>query len=355
MPLKKSPWNEKKNVPEKSPQNKVDRQETIAGSRLHDACRKGNLTRVKRILSQSLVHLDMREGNHGKTPLMVTAQEGHCRIFDFLITKGANKLQVDNNGKNILHWACKGGHVGMVDCLLPQYGVNINDRYMPPLAQAAYQGYSDVVEFLVCMGADMSQTDSSGDSALHWACKGGHLDIVKYLLSQCSVDINYRGRGGQTPLMAATLWERTDVGQLLVSMGANLSQVDDVGNNALHWVSKYGNLGLMESVLSQGSIDINRRGRYGRTPLMNAAYKGKTMVFDLLVSKGCLTHLVDDQGHNVLHLASLRGRVEIVKHILSQSMIDVNVRDKKGETAAMLARHVGHFKVYDLLVSRAVR
>ncbi|XP_067648837.1 serine/threonine-protein phosphatase 6 regulatory ankyrin repeat subunit C-like [Haliotis asinina] len=320
--------------PEQSPQHKVDKDD----SPLHDACRKGNLRQVRRILCQGLVNIDSREGSHGKTPLMVAAQEGHCRIFSFLIGKGANKSHVDNDGKNIFHWACKGGHVDMVECLLPRYGVDKNYRYMTLLMQAAYWGYRDVSEFLVCMGADISQTDQGGDTVLHWACRGGHIDMVKYFLSRNSLDINSRGKGGKTPLMAAALWGYTDIGLFLVSMGANVSQVDDVGNNVMHWGCKYGRLDLIESVISQGSVDINSRGMHGKTPLMNAVFYGKRKVVDLLVSQGGLTHLVDDKGENILHLASLSGRMEMVKHILSQNMTDINARDKEGKTAAMITK-----------------
>ncbi|XP_046573612.1 protein TANC1-like [Haliotis rubra] len=342
--------NKEQNVPEKSPQHKVDKEETFASSPLHEACRKGNLTRVRRILSQGLVDINSRDGNHGKTPLMVAAQEGHCRIFDFLIRKGANTTHVDNDGKNILHWACRGYHLGMAECVLPQYDIDINNKHVSPLLQAAWRGHTDVCEFLVCMGANVSQVDDVGDNALHWGCRGGHLGSVKYLLSLCSLDINSKGKGGKTPLMQAASWRHARVCELLVSRGANLSQVDDNSNNVLHIASKVGRLDVMKSLLSQGNVNISSRGTHGRTPLMNAAYYGKRKVFDLLANKGGLTHLVDDQGHNILHLASMHGYLWMVKHIISQNMADINARDKNGKTAAMIAKPKR--PVYNFLVSR---
>ncbi|XP_067648836.1 kinase D-interacting substrate of 220 kDa-like [Haliotis asinina] len=298
----------------------------------------GNLTRVIRILSEGLIDVDRREGNHGKTPLMVAAQLGDCRIFRFLIRKGANKSQVDNDGNNILHWACKGGHVGMEECILPHYRININNKKVTPLVQAAFRGYRDVCEFLACMGANVSQVDDDGDSILHWACKGGYLGMVKYLLSLCNLDINCQGKGGNTPLMYAVLWRRKDICEFLMSMGANMSQVNDNNNNVLHIASMLERLDVMKSLLLQGSVDINSRGMHGKTALMNAAYHGKRKMFDLLVSQGSMTNLVDDDGHTILHLASLGGHVEMVKYILSQNMTDINARDKDGKTAAMIAK-----------------
>ena len=36
----------------------------------------------------------------------------------------------------------------------------------------------------------MFQYFQSGRMALHWACSGGHTDIVEYLVTQCGVDVD---------------------------------------------------------------------------------------------------------------------------------------------------------------------
>ncbi|XP_046544208.1 26S proteasome non-ATPase regulatory subunit 10-like [Haliotis rubra] len=221
-----------------------------------------------------------------------------------------------------------GGNLTRVKRILSQGLVDINSR------DVVAAGVIAKTPHMVVM------VNEGGDNVLHWGCKGGHLGMVKYLLSLCSLDINSRWLGGGAPLMAAVLWRHTDVCEFLVSRGANVSQVDDGGNSVLHFASKVGQLDLMKSLLSQGSVDINRRGKYGRTPLMNAAYYGNRKMFHLLENTGGLTTLVDDQGHNILHLASLVGRREMVKLNLSQNMTDINARDKDGKTAAMTAKRI---------------
>ncbi|XP_067650424.1 inversin-A-like [Haliotis asinina] len=260
----------KQNYPEKSPQQKVDKEETFVNSPLHNACRKGNLTQVRRILSQGLVDINSRVGNHGKTPLMVAAQEGHCKIFDFLIRNGANVSQVDDDGKNLLYWSCKGGHVGMVECVLPQYDVDVNDFFMPPLMQAAFDGYRDVCEFLVCMGANVSQVDDNGYNVLHWGCSGGHLDVVKYLLSLCILDINSRGLDGKTPLMEAVYGDYRDIVELLIRKGANVSQVDDFGENVLQNSYMDGIEEIVKTITRENLVNVRNRNKSEVTAAMTA-------------------------------------------------------------------------------------
>ncbi|XP_067650426.1 ankyrin repeat domain-containing protein 50-like [Haliotis asinina] len=324
--------------PEQSPQQKVDKEEAFVNSPLHDACKKGNLTRVKRILSQGLVDINSKVGNHQKTALMVAAQEGHCEIFDFLIGKGANMSQVDDDGKNFLYWSCKGGHVGMVECVLEHYDVLTSSAMMTPLMQAAFYGYRNVCEFLVCMGASVSEVDPFGYKVLHWGCSGGHLDVVKYLLSLCILDINSRANIGKTPLMKAAHEDHTDIVELLVRKGANVLQVDGTGSNVLHWACSGGHLDVVKYLLSLCVLDINSRAQGGRTPLMEAAFKEHRDIVELLVRKGADVSQVDDWGENVLQNSDMDGIEEIVKGITRENIVNVRDRNKDEVTAAMIAK-----------------
>jgi ankyrin repeat protein len=52
------------------------------------------------------------------------------------------------------------------------------------------------------MGAFMKGLDRAGNSPLHWACRGGHVDTVKLLLSKKPA-INAQNKLGDTPLHSA--------------------------------------------------------------------------------------------------------------------------------------------------------
>ena len=57
---------------------------------------------------------------------------------------------------------------------------------------------------------------STGYTALHWAAKNGHADIVKLLAGSYSQDPDVKTRGGYTPLMLAGMCKRGEVFDLLV-------------------------------------------------------------------------------------------------------------------------------------------
>ena len=71
-----------------------------------------------------------------------------------LLEYGANPNNIEPVHKaSVLHWACAKG------CL-------------------------DIVDLLVKYKADVNKKDSLGNTPLLFACKNGHLDVVEFLLQQ---------------------------------------------------------------------------------------------------------------------------------------------------------------------------
>ncbi|XP_046565963.1 histone-lysine N-methyltransferase EHMT2-like [Haliotis rubra] len=153
--------------------------------------------------------------------------------------------------------------------------------------------------------------------------------------------------------MEAALGGHRDVVELLVSRGADVSLVDDNGNNTLDWACVGGDRKTVEFVLSLDGVDINSRGgRWNRTPVMWAALGGHRDVVEFLVSRGADVSLVDDNGDNILHWACWGGDRETVKFVLSLGGVDVNAWNNRGQTATDVARGRRHPQLSDLLVSR---
>ncbi|XP_048253962.1 ankyrin-3-like [Haliotis rufescens] len=201
-------------------------------------------------------------------------------------------------------------------------------------------------------GGNASLVDINGDNILHLACLGGHVKMVKYILSQGIVDINCRGMYGRTPLMIAATDGHKDVFDLVIIEGGDVSAFDGNGNNILHLACVGGNVDIVKYILSQNIAEINSKTTNGLTPLMVASAEGHKDVFDLLVSEGGDVSAVDGNGSTILHVACFCGQVEMVKHILSQNIVDIYAKNKHAYTAAMMAKFRKHMKVYDLIISQ---
>ena len=99
-----------------------------------------------------------------------------------------------------------------------------------------------IVRQLVQAGADVTVTDSWQQTSLYWACDGG-------------VDVKEKA-------------------EFLIRCDASLVKARTVHKNTpLHAASLKGNTAVI-SVLIQHGAEVNARGRFDRTPLHYACYKG---------------------------------------------------------------------------------
>ncbi|XP_067668166.1 ankyrin-1-like [Haliotis asinina] len=318
---------------------------------LHDACKEGNLQRVRDILQQNKNDID-KHGKDGMTPVMWAARRGHREILDLLVEKGANLQLVDDVRNNILHWACRGGNISMVKHIISINAVDISSKGRDgrtPLMYAARMGEHKLFQLLVSKGGLPAEVDNDGNSILQLACWGGNVEMVEYILLHNAVGISCTGQSRRTPLTAAAYKGHGQILDLLKSKGADLNAADDVGDSVLHRACLGGHEDIVSCVLKMDDVDINSRGQCGRSPLMVAARIGDKEIFDLLVEGGADAKLVDDDGNTILHLASKGGNVDIVKYVLSLEIVDINARNKHQETPTMMAARGS--EVCDLLVS----
>jgi ankyrin repeat protein len=92
----------------------------------------------------------------------------------------------DKEEKNVLFgMAVHGNKLQMVKCMLAA-GADASVSYMgaSALMLASMEGHPDIVRELIDAGADIAAKDSTGKTALQWAAKHKHRDIVALLLAK---------------------------------------------------------------------------------------------------------------------------------------------------------------------------
>ncbi|XP_067667712.1 ankyrin repeat domain-containing protein 50-like [Haliotis asinina] len=255
---------------------------------LHGASKTGDLGKVKDILSEGRADIDCKEWK-SRTPVLLAAGQGHTDIVHLLVSNGASVSVVDDFGFNLLHSVCQGGDVALVKYVLSLHKHDINGKVLcggTPLMLAAENGHRNVVELLVGQGANVSLHDNKGNNVLHFACRGGDVEVVKYILSENMVNIDSRGWKRMTPVMMAARTGHRDVVESLVRKGANVLLRGASKNTILHFACRGGDVEVVKYVLAQNMVDINSRGWKRMTPVMMAATKGYKDVVELLVRKG---------------------------------------------------------------------
>jgi ankyrin repeat protein len=175
---------------------------------------------------------------HGKTPLIVAAENGDQATARVLLNRGAHIHAVGDNKQMALHLAASNGHNHMVQLLVDQ-GVDIeakDNTRQSVLHAAAGSGHKATVRMLVeALGADKEVKDNTGQTALHTAARSGHESMVRMLVQTLGADKEAKDNTGQTALHAAAgRGHKATVRMLVEALGADKDAKDNTGQTALH-------------------------------------------------------------------------------------------------------------------------
>ncbi|XP_046577493.1 ankyrin repeat and KH domain-containing protein mask-like [Haliotis rubra] len=322
------------------------------------ACKGGNVQIVKHLLSMKTFAINRRGGWHEETSIMMAAESGHFDVYALLVSEGAEVSPDIGDRGDCLMLACYGGNVSIVKHILSLKTFNVNRRSglsnETPLMAAIMEGHFSIYTHLVSEGADLTVMNDYRTNMLMLACVGGNLSIVKHLLAMKIFDINSKGGpDNMSAVLFAAENGHSDVFDVLVSEGADLSGTQRYNKNCLMVACTSGNVNIVKHLLSTKLFDINERGGWNTaTPVMMAARRGHYDVYHLLVTQGADLSLTDVDSQDILMVACKGGNLSIIKHLFSLKDIDVNRRGgHKRQTPIMLAAENGNVSVFDLLVS----
>lgn len=117
----------------------------------------------------------------GNTLLMQSIQRDIPELFDYLMQRRARLNMRNRNGETAVSVAAYAGRANYVRRLV-EAGAEINFFGWPPLAYAAYNGHTEIVEYLLGRGAEVDGKTENGSTPLFFAARFGHVDTVKVLL-----------------------------------------------------------------------------------------------------------------------------------------------------------------------------
>uniref|UniRef100_A8G8P6 Ankyrin n=1 Tax=Serratia proteamaculans (strain 568) TaxID=399741 RepID=A8G8P6_SERP5 len=133
---------------------------------------------------------------------------------------------------------------------------------------------------------------------------------------------------------------------------AALNESDDDGYTMLILAVYHDQLPVARYLLEQGA-DPNQKDKHGRTALMGAAFKGDVEAADILLTDPRTeVNLQNDQGQTAVMYAALFGHMTFLKHLVAKGA-KVDVRDRKGNTAASLAEGQGNHALAQWLIKQS--
>lgn len=183
----------------------------------------------------------------GESPLMIASKMGNPDTVNLLIEKEAKIDQRDSNGRTPLHHAVQGNSL-------------------------------EVTELLINVGSEVASTDTAGNNCIHSIAETGNLDMMNLFLKY-QMPIDEYNAAGVTPLMIAVRNCRSDVVNLLLDLGADITKR---GNGA-------GSQNVFEIALSGENdeiINILIQREISTTSTERILHKNEpTLIFEEIVRK----------------------------------------------------------------------
>jgi ankyrin repeat protein len=273
---------------------------------------------------------------HGSTALMDAAHNGHLNIVKFLYRNGASLDSFDSEKVRAIHLAAAGGHLDLVQ-FLEENGVAIDqpDAFgKTPFLHACSGGHLKVTQWLKEKNVNLLATGGCYDklnTSLHLAAQVGNLNLVKWLVEVCHLNILARNQKNATAIDFAHAVGHEEVVAYLTNQlhHHHTSQVsDDVVmelENALEVNDIPTSKKLLESILhSPEKINFP----YNSTPLHYVAASGLIELAQYLVMLGADVNAVTEVGRTPLHYCTFKEKLEMAKYLQSVGAnpraVDVN-------------------------------
>lgn len=185
------------------------------------------------------------------------------------------ELAVDSNQPGLAQRALDSGFP--VDAPIAEEGVTA-------LMLSAELGKIEMIRFLTGAGASLSNTDTHGYTALHFAC----------------------GPTGSTEGLRACL----EIG----GVDLNMKETDQ-GNTALHFAAGNGSIQSVRALVTAGA-DINAKNELGNTPIMAACFKDNALVVAYLISNHADYLEVNNRDQDALAIASYTNSINVASMLL---------------------------------------
>ncbi|XP_013421443.1 tankyrase-2-like [Lingula anatina] len=104
----------------------------------------------------------------------------------------------------------------------------------------------------------------------------------------------------------------------------------------------------LQERLSSGQCNVNGKGLGGWTPLHEATFYGYIQCAELLLQRGAVTNIQDENGETPLHVAAWCDRKQFAQ-LLLQHGADTSIQAEKQKTSRMMAEEKEHTAVAELL------
>jgi len=367
---------------------------------LFHASKKGNLETIRHLVESGRVDLNMQDWDD-RAPLHLACEYNHPVLVEWMLQYGANKNVQDKWGVTPAIESIKKGNSAIAvilleagaDMSLPDSTGKRPLEYANPelrklleekldLWNSAQRGDLDSVRHLIESGSmNVDAEDKDGSTCLFSAVAGGHLPVIKYLLVH-GADINKKNGRGETPLMYSLANKHEQVALYLLDQGGDVNAQTDKGLSPLFFALRSRKKKLIRALFTKGAMfdgkEKNLRGLLMEAAKANdpeffhiifdeqniaidmstlvdayllAAKTGSDNVVAMCLRRGVNPSSTDEKKRTAIHETAQNGHSKLLRMLLEDYKVDVNLKDTDERTALFFAAEQGHCECAEICIA----
>lgn len=151
--------------------------------------------------------------------------------------------------------------------------------------------------------------------------------------------------GAYDSILQAAMNDRTAEVIDYLQRGLDVNTADQDGSTLLLFASRNGNATLVEFLILN-KANLNRKNRFGDTPVLLATSQGHTNVVARLTEAGAD---LNPQGWGPLHYAAYFQRADLVTYLVGKGA-KIDALAPNGRSPLMLASELGHLDIAKRLI-----
>lgn len=358
----------------------INAQDAKGNSALHLATPKDQYMEILELLLLHKANPNLRDG-HGNSPLHIAVMLNRDSATVKLLLEYGADISIRNiEGKTSLYLAVQDERLMYIAPLL-EYGANIfavDNKGTTPFEKALLEGLRSLPELIT--PETVLQADGAGNTLLHIVVSNrASIETIKLILDKNAV-INARNKEGDTALHKAIRQNYQDIGELLLSSGADiftpnaqgesplyltffsaggfrdwvlspviLQSRDGLRNTVLHYVVQWQLDDYIQQLILMGA-DIEAANATGETPLFMAVSKDLQSTTNILIRAGASIAARDVLGNTCLHTA-VRWNAQKAASVLLDAGIEIDAHAQNGKTALHDAVRLGISGIESILIS----
>ena len=281
--------------------------------------------------------------NGANALLLVAPYDKDYTLINYFTSKGVDINSVDRDGNGVFNYVAKTGNVTLLNQLLEK-GIKGTDNAFVFAAQGT-RGKANTIDFykyLESLGLDSKNGGVKGESALHiLASRSKDLELVNYIIDKGS-DVNAQDQNGNTPFINAANRNSLEIVKLLFSNVKNVNQGNKKGASALALAVENNASEVVDFLIkNKANVATLDADKNNLTVYLMESFSTKKedhfkQKLDVLTKNGLNITKTQDNGNTLYHLALAKNNVALLK-LIKQYDIDVNAKNKEGNTALHLA------------------